>query len=579
MNLPDYAEKYSSLGWALTPVVGKASKDPGWQRTMPLPPQDARDIWAGRGDVNMGLVLGPSGIADFEFDSGDIEEFYRLLGGKIPPTPAYRTGSGKHHVLFKAPDKLKRRQKNGMELRAGPAQSVIPPSVHPETGKPYEWLPGHEPWNVELMDVPERVLSFFETRGKTVEGPSWYEALRAEKKLGEGEGRHASLMSYLGKAVQIYDNEDDLLDAALVYAEQTQDPPYPPEIIRAQTADAWRRWRDEGIAPEDPDPITAIDRLGIQPLREIQMRSIRFVWRPFLQESAFHLLVGQKGAGKGSLLAMWAAQMTTGLLTDPPRAVLWFGTEDSYDIDLKPRFMAQSGDDKMLFVVQKSLTLPDDLPYIEEFCQVAGVGMVVIDPLVAAIGKADTNDESSVVNAIGALNRLADRMNMLILGVRHLGKATDRGALAAVLGGVAWVNTPRVVLGLARDDGGTVTLEILAGNRTASSQSYEYRMETAQVEGLDEEVTRLVSVGQVHRSVSDVINQKTTLKKAKETREFILALLAGSNYHANDLALMVIAKTGTNKTTFDTVMNELKEEMKIGFYKDPDDRWMVKLWE
>jgi len=241
--------------------------------------------------------------------------------------------------------------------------------------------------------------------------------------------------------------------------------------------------------------------------------------------------------------------------------------------------MAQSGDDKMLFVVQKSLTLPDDLPYIEEFCQVAGVGMVVIDPLVAAIGKADTNDESSVVNAIGALNRLADRMNMLILGVRHLGKATDRGALAAVLGGVAWVNTPRVVLGLARDDGGTVTLEILAGNRTASSQSYEYRMETAQVEGLDEEVTRLVSVGQVHRSVSDVINQKTTLKKAKETREFILALLAGSNYHANDLALMVIAKTGTNKTTFDTVMNELKEEMKIGFYKDPDDRWMVKLWE
>jgi hypothetical protein len=49
-----------------------------------------------------------------------------------------------------------------VQLRVGPHQCVAPPSTHPETGAPYAWLPGREPWTVPLQPVPEALVEFFQ---------------------------------------------------------------------------------------------------------------------------------------------------------------------------------------------------------------------------------------------------------------------------------------------------------------------------------------------------------------------------------------------------------------------------------
>jgi hypothetical protein len=421
-------------------------------------------------NLNMGLVLGPSGVIDFELDGGDTSLYWELAGQAGQHTPHFVTGSGKPHLLFWDKDGLSRRTREGLELRAGPHQSVIPPSIHPETGKPYEWI--RAPWDFTLQNPPQALLDFFaEERGGRNEG-NWREALRGPK-LGKGQGRHQSLVSYMGKAVNQFESFDVFVAASIAFAAVTQDPPYSDSEIEKWAERMWDSYR-EGMTVEEAQAYLHIKRGS-----EIAPRSVSFVWKPFLQKSAFHLLVGPKGVGKGSTLAWAAAQMTQGQLDDgTPRRVLWISTEDSFDIDVIPRIRAQSGEADMILCVQQSVRLPQDIPALRATCEAENVGMVIIDPIVGTTGGIDSNDEGSVIDAIGGLNKLADDLDICIVGVRHQGKGTERSGLERVLGSVAWVNTPRAVIGISQEDDNhferTVKLELLAGNRTQRGATHEF---------------------------------------------------------------------------------------------------------
>jgi RecA-family ATPase len=300
------------------------------------------------------------------------------------------------------------------------------------------------------------------------------------------------LISYLGIAVNHFQTPEQLVNAALVYASLTQDPPYPDEVIEEQALDIWDRYREP---PDDPDQ--AEEYLHVETLDKIQMRAVSFLWKPYLQKSAFHLLVGRKGAGKGSVLAWIAANFTVGFEAPDgsradPKDVLWIATEDSFEIDVKPRIVAQGGIEKRLWAVRQAINLPRDLPAIRAFCEKHDVGLVVIDPIVGVIGDADTNSEGPIVAAIGGLNQLADELDLSVIGVRHTGKNMDAGMLSSVLGSVAWVNTPRAVLGIKQDEEKQVSLEVIASNRVRSTDRTWFRLEEAKVQGLKDAVVSKV---------------------------------------------------------------------------------------
>ena len=132
-----------------------------------------------------------------------------------------------------------------------------------------------------------------------------------------------------------------------------------------------------------------------------------------------------------------------------PRNVLIVSTEDSASIDLKPRLEAAGADhERWHLIVDKEFLLPRDLYRLEDLAAAFGdVGMIVIDPIGNNIGGVDTDKEGAVRNAIAGLNRLADEVACMVLGVRHLTKSRLNGALSAVLGSTAWVDLPRAVLG------------------------------------------------------------------------------------------------------------------------------------
>jgi putative DNA primase/helicase len=158
-----HARRYARLDWALIRTTGKRPYSKGWEHTTAGEPDFVAGQWNQWGKrFNMGCVLGPSGVAVFEYDDPDAQPlFLELLGGEIPETPICQTGSGKYHAYFADPGDLAKQTRDGLELRVGGHQCLVPPSIHPETGLPYTWVEGHEPWTLPLLRVPPRLLEFF----------------------------------------------------------------------------------------------------------------------------------------------------------------------------------------------------------------------------------------------------------------------------------------------------------------------------------------------------------------------------------------------------------------------------------
>lgn len=111
------------------------------------------------GGYNVGLLLGGGGLVDVEYDDDDGRDAVARLGLLTAQTPTWSSGRGEHR-LFRLAGMLPPcgwRKIGGLEIRLGgkPAQSVLPPSTHPN-GQQYGWrIPPHqcEPMLVTLDDL------------------------------------------------------------------------------------------------------------------------------------------------------------------------------------------------------------------------------------------------------------------------------------------------------------------------------------------------------------------------------------------------------------------------------------------
>jgi hypothetical protein len=318
-------------------------------------------------------------------------------------------------------------------------------------------------------------------------------------------------------------------------------------------------------------------------LSEITMRSIEWVDRPFLQRGAFHILAGKKGAGKGTWIARQTARATTGELFGVPKNVLILASEDSNAIDLKPRITAAGGDDSRVYSVGGSVVLPDHIPALRQTAEQYGdIGLVVIDPIGNHLGGVNTDSEGAVRDAIAPLNDLADELDVVVLGVRHLGKNASRGALSSVLGSTAWVDVPRVVLIAAADDEDEMVFHVqcVAGNRGPKSNSGRtYRLELRDV-GLKEPVTYANETGQSGKHVDNLLTAEKVLSGSANARELILSTLnERGQMESSTLDALVAEQAGVAAKTVQNLRNELRTKGLLRAIPERDDeKGAVKRW-
>jgi hypothetical protein len=225
----EHARRYTGLGWALIRLDGKRPKGAHWETTQPeASPEHAAGLWSEWGKRwNVGVVLGTSGLCVVEYDTEEAgETLIELLGGELPLTPIAETGRKRLHLYFRDPGADKG-ARDGLELRAGARQCVLPPSEHPETGQPYKWLRKLEPWAVPLAEVPASVLAYFaETRRNGAPEP-------LPERIAAGEGRNRMLASLAGTLRRRVQDENELV-AMLEVANKTRcDPPLDKQEVAA----------------------------------------------------------------------------------------------------------------------------------------------------------------------------------------------------------------------------------------------------------------------------------------------------------------------------------------------------------
>ena len=185
MSVYDEALKYIDLGWALVPIPAgtKGPNQPGWNlRKNLVTTKEGCEFWKDHRDWNIGVQLEESNIVVLDIDN---IEYTKLLffdfgldyDDILRDAPRILGRDGHDKALFRAPpDDLKFskvvwphpteiHEKTGrpktitvLELRCGAVQDVLPPSVHPDTQREYQWI--NKPYDA-IPELPKEILTIW----------------------------------------------------------------------------------------------------------------------------------------------------------------------------------------------------------------------------------------------------------------------------------------------------------------------------------------------------------------------------------------------------------------------------------
>lgn len=194
VTLLEYAEYYiTAQGWALC-LLRPQTKMPmltAWNNNARYidTVEKAREILSANPGHGIGLIHEPARTGTFDVDHlGYLRLICADLGidldGMMAGYPRIKSRAGRDKILFKLPagftgaSKLKLcwPDENGecderghiksvtvFEFRSGANQDVLPPSIHPDTEQPYEWVVGHAPWDYPqgIPEAPAEILALW----------------------------------------------------------------------------------------------------------------------------------------------------------------------------------------------------------------------------------------------------------------------------------------------------------------------------------------------------------------------------------------------------------------------------------
>ncbi len=173
-------ERYRELGFIPYPASRKG-KNPvtKWGDDLPSPLSDDYAEWEEKyPDANVWLYLGNDFVV-IDPDGAGAEDFVKSLG--LPPCPTSISGNKSIHRWFKSPPNIKPiKAMNGqdqtfLEVRTGSMGILAPPSIHPETGRPYRWLKGLSPWEISFpllpMEAYDKIKALLPNREPEMEVP------------------------------------------------------------------------------------------------------------------------------------------------------------------------------------------------------------------------------------------------------------------------------------------------------------------------------------------------------------------------------------------------------------------------
>jgi len=251
--------------------------------------------------------------------------------------------------------------------------------------------------------------------------------------------------------------------------------------------------------PERTGPTKFQSRAILTRLSDVKPEPVVWLWPARIPSRMLSLIVGDPGTGKSTLTLDLAARITTGApFPDRPEArrdpggVVILNAEDDLATVVRPRFDAADGDpERANFLdavkqdgARRCFTLAD-IPALEDaITRTPDCRLVLIDPLSAYLGKVDPHKDAEVRGLLMPLADLAKRMDVAVLVVMHLNKATTQPALYRPGGSIGFAAAARAVWAVAShpSDKAIQVLTPVKSNLAASASGLAFKVDNVQAD-------------------------------------------------------------------------------------------------
>ncbi len=465
VELREATLEYASAGWPIFTCVPNEKRPltkNGFKDASSDPEQVARWLaqWP---NANVATPTGEAAGADVldvdvkEGAVGDVS-LAKLVAefGPLPKTWTQRTPSGGVHYFFRPTAGLKTsigKLAPGIDVKAEGGYVLIPPSVI--DGNPYVWEV--HPSDCPLADMPQWLIDKLMKLQERTEPKS-------KPPLSEvKDGARNEQLWLLGRSMRARGATEVAIGAAMRVANEDFTPPYPLDELERLIANVLRQpdrpdYRGPRPTPEaeqqkkaEAGPAASDDDLQMDRGDQIEVEEVEFAWPGRIPLGYPTWIVGDPGDFKtGFSVGCYAATVSRGggLWPDgqrcvaKPESTLYFSSEDDSSTVLLPRFIAAGGDRSKIFFEKQTgegkplRSLETDVPRLERLLLKTGAKHLVVDPVNSYLPRVNTWKDSDLRSAMTPLTEMTRRLRVVLLGIVHLNKASDRKAIHRVMGTV-----------------------------------------------------------------------------------------------------------------------------------------------
>lgn len=411
--------------------------------------------WTKNPNAQIGLPTGEvNHLFVIDIDGSDGQRAASKLS--LPDTFTIATRPGRYQLWFRQPEGVKSRCTASviapqLDTRGDGGYVIAPPSIHHETGKPYQvvrdlpWAPAP----IELLDP--RAAS------ETV-----HSARNDEIPKGQ---RHQTMLSIAG-ALRARRLSPEMVLAQLQTVNQRQ---CSPPLDDAELHKLAQFVGSKPVVFSGQRPQETSAEVEIESFSNVKAESIQWLWQGRIPIGKLTLFVGDPGQGKSLVTVDIAARISRGIAfpDGAPCEVgdaIFLSAEDDAADTIRPRLDAAGADVSRIHRVkavrvtladggigESAFSLERDLEKLEDALEkIPSANLLVIDPISAYMGRVDTHRDAEIRRVLMPLAELAARRGVAVQAVMHL-KKSETSALLRVSGSIGFVAAARVVWGFGEN--------------------------------------------------------------------------------------------------------------------------------
>lgn len=492
-----------------------------------------------------------------------------------------RTGGGGIQYFFRNVEKRPIRNSTNadiaVDIRGYGGYVLLPPSVHPVTGRKYELINSLD----HLTDATPAVYALIDwIQGKTFDRAS-LPAVNPGTELLITEGSRNHSLQRLGSGLRGRGFGYDAILASLRGVNRNQVKPPLPDAELQQIAKSVAQY-PVNAARAAGDFSAPSEEALLLSMNDFEPEAVKWLWYPIIPLGKISTVQGDPGGGKTYWTVDNAARVTTG---EPfpgdlqprrePRNVILQNGEDGIADTIVPRLIACKADRSRVFMISeehKALTL-SSLGVIETAFKQCRPALFVIDPIQQYLGAdKDMHRANEVRPVLAAVARLCAEYETACLLVMHQNKSGEGKAMYRALGSIdfAAIARSQLLIGKDRNNPNQNLIIHTKSSLAPAGPSLAFR-----IKGPD----GIEYLGETPATADDVLKDPPTVKADSalaEAMELIRAAVAEKPVWSSDLEEEAIEKS-ISLRTLERARKALRDAGEIQLVKAPGlARWYVK---